>query len=112
MTMLRVEIEHLAAAAAGVIRHGEDLAMRHLCCDNRIEAAMPGWTGRSAAALGGRASRWVSASAAMVTRVGEHATALHTSAVQFAASETRNARALGLTDIEVWPTADTSAGIG
>jgi uncharacterized protein YukE len=112
MAMLRVETEHVAAAAASVTGHGEDLAMRHLCCDNRIEAALPGWAGRSATALGDRASHWVSASTAMVTRVGEHATALHTSAVQFAASETRNARALDLPDIEVRPTADPTAGIG
>ena len=54
----------------------------HLAADGRIEAAAPGWTGRSAAALAQRAARWSAVSTALVTRIGEHAQDLHTCAAR------------------------------
>lgn len=92
--MLRVDLEGLVAAAATVSGHGEDLAIRHLAADNRITAAAPGWAGRSAAALNNRASRWVSVSATMLTRVGEHAADLRSGAVRFAAMDEANSALL------------------
>ncbi|MEZ0362674.1 hypothetical protein ACAG26_03105 [Mycobacterium sp. pUA109] len=85
-------------AAVQVGGHGDDLAARHLAADNRIEAAAPGWAGRSAAALSARAARWAAASTAMVGRVGAHATDLHTGALRFSVLEATNARLLAPRD--------------
>lgn len=92
--VLRVDVEHLLTAAARVTGHGEDLAARHLCADNRIESAATGWAGRSATALHNRAARWVATSTALVTRLGEQAAGLHTGAAAFAAMEAANTAAL------------------
>ncbi|MGH3564103.1 MAG: WXG100 family type VII secretion target [Mycobacterium sp.] len=92
--VLRVDVEHLLTAAIHVSGHSEDLAARHLAADNRLEAAAPGWAGRSAAALGNRAEFWRGRSNTLVARVGEHATDLHSSALRFSAMEERNAAAL------------------
>lgn len=91
---LQVDLEQLQTSAMHVAGHGEDLATRHLAADNRIESAAPGWTGRSAEALANRASRWTAESTALVTRIGDHASGLHTSMQEFATMETHNAQAL------------------
>lgn len=92
--MLRVDVESLATAAATVSGHGEDLAVRHLAADNRIAAAASGWAGRSATALENRTARWVSDSAALLTRVGEHAADLRSGAARFAALDADNSALL------------------
>lgn len=89
-----MDVEQLVAAAVHVSGHGEDLAARHLAADNRIESAAPGWAGRSAAALRHRASCWAATSNAILTRVGGHATDLHTGALRFATMETANTQVL------------------
>ncbi|MGH3558437.1 MAG: WXG100 family type VII secretion target [Mycobacterium sp.] len=91
---LRVNLEHLATSAAQVTGHGEDLATQHLSADNRIAAAHAGWTGRSAEALTNRASLWAVKSTALVTRIGEHATDMHTTGLAFATMEAVNAQKL------------------
>jgi uncharacterized protein YukE len=93
---MRFDIEQLLAAAVQVGGHGEELAARHLTADNRLEAATPGWAGRSAAALGGRAELWRGQSSRLVSRFGAHATDLHSTALGFAAMEQRNSAALGV----------------
>lgn len=90
VAVLRVGGERLAAAAAQVGGHGEDLAVAHLRADNDIESAAAGWAGRSATTLDALAARWTSASAALVARLGAHATELHTAALAFAAMEADN----------------------
>jgi uncharacterized protein YukE len=99
--MLRVNVEHLVAAAVRVSGHGDDLATRHTAADNRVESAAPGWAGRSASALENRASHWAATSTALLGRVGEHATDLHSSALAFWATEAVNAQALHLPDNRV-----------
>lgn len=84
---LRVDLEELVTSATTVTGHGEDLARRQLAADNQISTAQAGWTGRSAAALANRASAWASSSAALVTRIGDHANELHACAQTFAATE-------------------------
>lgn len=92
--MLRVDLEQLVAAAVRVAGHGDDLAARHLAADNRLESAAGGWAGRSAHALANRAEAWRTQSNQLVTRVGEHATGLHDSALGFSAMEKHHAAAL------------------
>jgi WXG100 family type VII secretion target len=92
--MFQVNIEHLVISAMEVSGHGEDLAARHLAADNRIESAAPGWTGRSAAALATRSAQWATTSTALVARIGEHASDMHSSAHEFATTEQHNAQAL------------------
>jgi uncharacterized protein YukE len=91
---LRVNLEHLATSAAQVTGHGDDLAMSHLSADNRIAAAQAGWAGRSAEALARRASLWTAKSAALVTRIGEHANDMHTAGQAFGAVEASNKQKL------------------
>lgn len=92
--VLSVDVEQLLAAAVRTAGHGEELAARHLAADNRLESAAPGWVGRSAAALAGRADLWRAESNRLVAQVGGHATALHSSALGFSAAEQHNAVAL------------------
>lgn len=92
--MFQVNLEHLVTSAVDVSGHGEDLATRHLAADNRIESAASGWTGKSAEALATRAAQWTTTSAALVTRIGEHACDLHTDAQQFSKLETHSAERL------------------
>ena len=87
-------LEDIVTSAVTVTGHGDDLAARHLAADGRIEAAAPGWTGRSAAALSDRAARWAATSTALLTRIGEHALDLHTCAQVYAATEGHRAQAL------------------
>lgn len=92
---LRVNLEHLAIAAAQVTGHGEDLAISHLAADNRIAEAQAGWAGRSAEALAHRASHWAANSTALVTRIGKHANNLYNAGLAFATMETGNEQELG-----------------
>lgn len=91
---LRVSIEDLAACGLAVTAHGEDLAAAHTAADGRIDAAMSGWQGRSAAALCARAAQWSQHSRALLARIGDHAQALHTGTAQLRAHEQRSAQAL------------------
>jgi WXG100 family type VII secretion target len=97
---LRVNLEHLATSAAQITDHGEDLAASHLSADNRIAAAQPGWTGRSAQALAQRAPQWSANSTALVTRMGDHADHFYTCGQAFSTMEDRHAEKL---DSEVHP---------
>jgi WXG100 family type VII secretion target len=91
---LRVNLEHLAASAAQVTGHGEDLATSHLSVDNRIAAAQGGWAGRSAEALARRAPRWTVNSTALVTQMGNHAQHLSTCGQAYATMETHDTQQL------------------
>ena len=94
--VLSCDIDQLVAAAIRISDHGEDLAAEHLRADNQLESAASGWTGRSAAALNNRADLWRRQSRELVSRVGEHATGLHSTAISFAAMVTEHAAALRL----------------
>lgn len=91
---LEVSVEGLQAAAAAVTGLGEDMALAHNRSDGRVEGALPGWRGRSAAALATRAALWAEASRVLLARLGEHAEALRTSAAEFSADQRRGAQAL------------------
>ena len=91
---LRVSIEDLAASGVAVTGHGEDLAVAHAAADGRIDAALPGWQGQSAAALAAKAATWTHDSRTLLARLSDHAQGLHTSAAEFWAHEQRSAQAL------------------
>lgn len=88
------DLEDLVTSAVTVTGHGEDLAAQHLAADGRIDAAVPGWAGRSAAALQNRAARWSATSTALVTRIGAHAQDLHTCAQVYRRTEEQRASLL------------------
>ncbi|UQX09471.1 WXG100 family type VII secretion target [Candidatus Mycobacterium methanotrophicum] len=90
----RVDLEALAASAAQVSRHGEELASAHLSSDNRIAAAQPGWVGDSAAALQLRTASWRQTSRRLLTSVGDHALQLNNDGIDFAAMERDSAASL------------------
>ncbi|WP_167104981.1 WXG100 family type VII secretion target [Mycobacterium sp. DL592] len=91
---LRVNIEQLAASGTAVTGHGEDVATTHAAAASRIDAAQAGWQGASAAAMALLSEQWVATTTALVTRLGDHAQALHASANGFADMEQRNSQAL------------------
>lgn len=91
---LRVSIEDVVASAAAVGALGEQMASAHNAADGRIDAALAGWQGRSAAALTAKAEQWAQDSRALLARLSEHAQALHTSAAELWAHERRGAHAL------------------
>jgi uncharacterized protein YukE len=92
---VEVDWADLVASGVAVTACGEDFAAGHLAADGRIDAAAAGWRGQSAAALGALADRWVTGTEALLTRLRDHAVALHLSAAGFAEHEQRAAAALG-----------------
>lgn len=91
---LRVSIEDLVACGMAVTAHGEDLAAAHTAADGRIDAALPGWQGRSAAALCARAAQWSQHSRVVLARIGDHAQVLHAGAARFRDHEQHGAQVL------------------
>ncbi len=91
---LRVNIEDLVASGVAVTGHGEEVACRHAAAANQIDAAQMGWQGMSAAALTVLSEQWTATTAALLSRLSDHAQGLHTSAQGFAEMEQRHSRAL------------------
>ncbi|KAA8961774.1 hypothetical protein [Mycobacterium sp.] len=94
----RVDLTALAASAVRAGGQGEDLAMAHVASDDRIQGALSGWAGVSAAAMAAKADAWLVTSQTLLTRVGDHVSALDNDGVAFAARERENAetvRAVG-----------------
>lgn len=92
---LRVVIEDLAASAIAVTGHGEDLACACAAADGRLEAAQPGWQGRSAVALAALASRWTDEGRSLVVGLGGHAERLSVCAREFWSQDQQGAGELG-----------------
>jgi len=91
----------IRVAPADVITSGtlvaglaEDVHAVHTASDARIEAAMTGWTGSSAAAMATRAAQWQAASRTLSANLAAHAEALDFSGRGFAATETNNAESV------------------
>lgn len=91
---LHVNIEDLVAAGVAVTGHGEDVATRHASADSRIDGAQAGWQGLSAAAMTARSQGWLATTAALLSRLSDHAQGLHTSAEGFAEMEQHSSQAL------------------
>ncbi len=91
---LRVSPEDLVTSGLVVTGHGEDVATKHAAADGRIEAAQAGWRGLSAAAMSVRAQTWLGTTTALLTRMSDHAQALHASAQGFAQMDAENSREL------------------
>jgi WXG100 family type VII secretion target len=92
---VEVDVTDLVASGVAVTACGEDLAAGHAAADSRIDAASASWRGQSAAALGALADRWAASTEALLTRLRDHAAALHASAAGFTEHEQRAAAALG-----------------
>lgn len=84
--------ELLIAAGVEVDAHSRDLVTIGHRADAMVDSALPGWVGRSAAALAARASTWAAATLALATRVYDHGEALRHSGVNFAEMECRGAQ--------------------
>lgn len=91
---LRVNVDDVAASGVAVTGHGEDVAMKHAAAASRIDAAQAGWRGTSALAMTALCEQWVATTGALLTRLSDHAQALHTTAHGFAAMEQRHSQAL------------------
>lgn len=91
---LRVNVDDLASAGVSVRAQGEDLAAALASAADCIVAALPGWQGQSAAALTAAAASWSRASQVLLTRLGEHAEALHIGAAEFRAQDHRGTQTL------------------
>lgn len=91
---LRVNIEDLVASGVAVTGHGEEVATTHAAGANRIDAAQMGWQGVSAAAMTVLSEQWSATTAALLSRLSDHAQGLHSSAQGFAEMEQRHSQAL------------------
>ncbi|WP_264001697.1 WXG100 family type VII secretion target, partial [Mycolicibacterium gadium] len=91
---LQVNIGEVAASAAAVVGHGEDVATKHAAAAARIDAALTGWHGASAVAMSALSDQWLSTTAALCDRLSDHAQGLHASAEGFVEMEQRHSETL------------------
>ncbi|TGD90458.1 hypothetical protein BayCH28_00890 [Mycolicibacterium sp. CH28] len=91
---LQVKIGEVVASATAVIGHGEDVATTHAAAASRIDAALTGWHGDSSLAMSALSEQWVRTTAALLSRLSDHAQGLHASAEGFAEMERRHSEAL------------------
>lgn len=89
---LEVSVADLIASAVAVTGIGEELAVDLSGVDGRVESAVPGWQGLSAAALSVAAPRWSASGAAVLSRLAAHARDLHRGAALWWESEQNRAR--------------------
>lgn len=97
---LRVAPEDLLVSGTQTANHAENVAAVHTASDARIESAMPGWTGASQAAMAAIAAKWQATSAALSSRLVDHAQALHSSGQGYDATESRNADAVSQVGVQ------------
>ncbi|BBX06607.1 WXG100 family type VII secretion target [Mycolicibacterium aichiense] len=91
---LRVNIESLATSGTQIAGHGEDVAAKHAAAASRIDSARAGWQGASALAMSALSEQWLASTSALLTRLSDHAQALHTSALGFGEMEQRHSQKL------------------
>lgn len=84
----------LIAAAVHADLSAEEFSANHERADTAIDSALPGWVGRSAAALAARSGTWAAAAATLSAAICAHSEALRISALQFAEMDHRNGAAL------------------
>jgi WXG100 family type VII secretion target len=92
---IRVTPADIVASGSVVAGHAEDVHAVHTASDARIEAAMTGWTGSSAAAMATKAGEWQVASRTLAANLTSHAEALDSSGRGFQATEAGNAESVG-----------------
>ena len=91
---LRVIPDALGHVGNELANHGESLLALQQSCHGAAEGARSGWIGSSAGALAALLDGWVTASTTHIGRFGEHSCGMHVAAVEFTATEGRNATAL------------------
>ena len=87
---MNITPELLIVAGAEVDGHSQDLFASHHRADVMVDSALPGWVGRSAAALAVRASTWAAATTTLSAFVYNHGEALRLSGLNFAEMERRD----------------------
>ncbi|MFZ4372854.1 MAG: hypothetical protein ACOYO2_06440 [Mycobacterium sp.] len=97
---MNIAPELLIVAGVEVTAHSQDLVTIGHRADAMVDSALPGWVGRSAAALAARAATWADATLALSARVYVHGEALRRSGLNFAEMECRGAQ----TVVQVHPT--------
>lgn len=91
---LRVNVEHLAVSGVAVTNHGETVAAEHAAADGRIASAHAGWRGLSAVALVVKSATWTETTAALLSRLSDHAQGLHNGAVVYSEGEAHSTRTM------------------
>lgn len=91
---VRADIGDLTQSALQVARCGEDMAAAHTAADVRVDSALAGWQGLSAAALTVRSETWLANTTALLTELGTHVEALHRCAQTFSEMERDHAAAI------------------
>ena len=84
----------LIAAAVHADLSAEEFCANHERADTAVDSALPGWVGRSAAALAARSGTWATATATLSAAICAHSEALRVSALQLAQMDHRNGAAL------------------
>jgi WXG100 family type VII secretion target len=102
---IRVAPADIITSGSVVAGHAEDVQAVHAASDARIDAAMTGWTGSSAAAMAAKAAQWQVTSRTLAADLSAHAEALHSSGRGFEATETGNAESVS----QVGEQADSTA---
>jgi uncharacterized protein YukE len=70
---IRAAPADIITSGSVVARHTEDMHTVHAASDARIDAAMTGWTGSSAAAMAGKAAQWQVTSRMLSAKLAAHA---------------------------------------
>jgi WXG100 family type VII secretion target len=91
---IRVLPEHLVVSGCRVAGHAEDVQITHSASDARIDSALSGWVGSSAAAMAAKAAGWQGMTEMLSGRLADHASALHASVTAFQETEDDNIRAV------------------
>jgi hypothetical protein len=81
-----------AAVHAGI--HADEFCASHERADTAVDSALPGWVGRSAAALSARSGTWATATATLSAAICAHSEVLRVAALQLAEMDHRNGAAL------------------
>ena len=84
----------LIAAAVHADLSAEEFSANHERADMAVDSALPGWVGRSAAALTARSGTWATARATLSAAICAHSEALRVAALQLAEMDHRNGAAL------------------
>jgi WXG100 family type VII secretion target len=102
---IRVAPADISTSGSVVAGHAEDVHAVHAASDARIDAAITGWTGSSAAAMAAKAAQWQVTSRTMSANLAAHAEALHSSGPGFEATETDNAESVSQVGEQAYSTA-------
>jgi len=91
---MNIAPELLIVAGAAAEAQSQELFASHNRADAAVDSALPGWVGRSAAALAVRASTWAAATLALSAHVYDHGEALRKCGLYFTEMECHGTQSL------------------